>query len=101
MIGYSDGGFTDISPNPAILFHYESHLNPTIRRTTHPNQDKFQPYRLGIAKSIQGLAHELDDRGSIPSRGSEGNFSLHHLVQTGSGAQPASYPMGTGVLSPA
>jgi hypothetical protein len=24
-----------------------------------------------------------------------GNFSLHHRVQTGSGALPASYPMGT------
>jgi hypothetical protein len=26
-----------------------------------------------------------------------GNFSLHHCVQNGSGAHPASYPMGTGV----
>jgi hypothetical protein len=25
-----------------------------------------------------------------------GNFSLRHHVQTGSGAHPASYPMGTG-----
>jgi hypothetical protein len=25
-----------------------------------------------------------------------GNFSLHHRLQTGSGAHPASYPMGTG-----
>jgi uncharacterized protein (DUF2336 family) len=24
-----------------------------------------------------------------------GNFSLHHLVQNGSGVHPASYPMGT------
>jgi hypothetical protein len=24
-----------------------------------------------------------------------GNFSLHHRVQTGAGAHPASYPMGT------
>jgi hypothetical protein len=24
-----------------------------------------------------------------------GNFSLHHRIQTGSGAHPASYPMGT------
>jgi hypothetical protein len=28
-----------------------------------------------------------------------GNFSLLHRVQTGSGAQPASCPMGTGALS--
>jgi hypothetical protein len=31
--------------------------------------------------------------GSSPGRA--GNFSLHHRVQTGSGAHPASYPMGT------
>jgi hypothetical protein len=29
-----------------------------------------------------------------------GNFSLHHRVQTGSGAHPASYPMGTGCSFP-
>jgi hypothetical protein len=28
-----------------------------------------------------------------------GKFSLHHRVQTGSGAHPASYPMGNGALS--
>jgi hypothetical protein len=28
-----------------------------------------------------------------------GNFSLHHRVQNGSGAHPASYSMGTGALS--
>jgi hypothetical protein len=36
----------------------------------------------------------MDDRVSIPGRA--WNFSLHHRVQTGSGARPASYPMGTG-----
>jgi hypothetical protein len=29
-----------------------------------------------------------------------GNFSLHHRVQTGSGAHPASYPTGTGGTFP-
>jgi hypothetical protein len=29
-----------------------------------------------------------------------GNFSLRHHVQTGSGAHPASYPMGTGSSFP-
>jgi hypothetical protein len=44
-----------------------------------------------------GLGYGLDDRGSrvrFPV-GTE-NFSLHHRVQKGSGAYPASYPMGTG-----
>jgi hypothetical protein len=42
------------------------------------------------------LGYGLDDRGSrvrFPARA--GNFSLHHRVQNGSGAHPASYPMGT------
>jgi hypothetical protein len=41
-----------------------------------------------------GLSYELDDRG-FESRQGAGIFSLHHRVQTGSGAYPASYPMGT------
>jgi hypothetical protein len=43
------------------------------------------------------LGYELDDRGTrvrFPTWG--GNFSLHHRVQNGSGAHPASYPVGTG-----
>jgi hypothetical protein len=40
-------------------------------------------------------AYGLDDRGSrarFPA--SAGNFSLHHHVQNGSGAHPASHPVG-------
>jgi hypothetical protein len=38
----------------------------------------------------------LDDRGSrIRFPAGAGNFSLHHRVQNGSGAHPASYPAGT------
>jgi hypothetical protein len=37
------------------------------------------------------------DRGSIPGLGK--GFSSSLCVQTGSGVHPASYPMGTGVLS--
>jgi hypothetical protein len=40
----------------------------------------------------------LDDRGVRVLAGA-GNFALHHRLQTGSGAHPASYPMGTGSLS--
>jgi hypothetical protein len=43
------------------------------------------------------LGYGMDDRGSrfrFPA--GVGNFSLHHrCVQNGSGAHPASYPMGT------
>jgi hypothetical protein len=46
---------------------------------------------VGIA-----LGYGMDDRGSrVRFRAEAGNFSLHHRVQTGSGAHPPSYPMGT------
>jgi hypothetical protein len=46
---------------------------------------------VGIA-----LGYGLDDRGSrVRFPAGAGNFSLHHRVQNGTGAHPASYPMGT------
>jgi hypothetical protein len=42
------------------------------------------------------LGYGLDDRGSrVRFPTGDRNFSLHHRVQNGSGAHPASYPMGT------
>jgi hypothetical protein len=40
----------------------------------------------------------LDDRGSIPGRAED--FSSSSCVQTGAGAHPATYPMGTGCPFP-
>jgi hypothetical protein len=46
---------------------------------------------VGIA-----LGYGLNDRGSrIRFPAGAGNLSLHHRVQNGSGAHPASYPVGT------
>jgi hypothetical protein len=46
---------------------------------------------VGIA-----LGYGLDDRGSrVRFPAEAGNSSLHHRVQDGPGAHPASYPMGT------
>jgi hypothetical protein len=42
------------------------------------------------------LGYGLDDRGSrVRFPAGAGNFSLHHRVQNGFGAHPASYTMGT------
>jgi hypothetical protein len=42
------------------------------------------------------LGYGLDDLSSrVRFPAGAGNFSLHHRVQTGSGDNPASYPMGT------
>jgi hypothetical protein len=47
------------------------------------------------------LGYRLDDRGSrIRFPAGTGNFSLHHRFQNGSGAHPASYPMGARVSFP-
>jgi hypothetical protein len=43
------------------------------------------------------MRNRLDNRGSrVRFLAETGNISLHHRVQNGSGAHPASYPMGTG-----
>jgi hypothetical protein len=42
----------------------------------------------------------MDDRDSIPGLINDEILVLHHSVQTGSGAHPASYPMGTVVKRP-
>jgi hypothetical protein len=55
------------------------------------NYMKSRDSSLGIA-----LDYGLDDRGSgVRFPAGAGNFSLYHRFQNGSGAQPASYSMGT------
>jgi hypothetical protein len=59
---------------------------------TFYNRTKDRDSPVGIA-----LGYSLDDRGStfwLPA--GAGNFSLHHRIQNGSGAHPASYPMSIG-----
>jgi hypothetical protein len=52
---------------------------------------KYNDVSVGIA-----LGYGPDDRGSrVRFPVGAGNFSLHRRVQNGSGAHPASYPMGT------
>jgi hypothetical protein len=51
-----------------------------------------------INSSTVGIAldYGLDDRGSgVRFLAGAGNFSLHHRLQNGSGAHPASCPIGT------
>jgi hypothetical protein len=52
---------------------------------------KIRDSSVGIA-----LGYGLDERGSrVRFPAGAGNFSLHHRVRNGSGAHPASYPIGT------
>jgi hypothetical protein len=59
------------------------------------------PTSARFAKSCDSSVHivlgcGLDDRGSrVRLPAGAGHFSLHHHVQNGSGAHPASYPLGT------
>jgi hypothetical protein len=49
-----------------------------------------------VDSAILNTTYGLDDRGTrVQFPAGAGNFSLHHRVQNGSGAHPASYPMGT------
>jgi hypothetical protein len=50
---------------------------------------------------VYRLGYGLDNWGSrIQFLMRAGNFSLHHCMQNGSGAHPASYPMGARVSFP-
>jgi hypothetical protein len=52
--------------------------------------------RSRYSSLAMALGYELDDRGSrVRFPEGAGNFSLHRRVQNGSGAHPASYPMGS------
>jgi hypothetical protein len=55
---------------------------------------------VGSCDSTDSIVTRLqaDNRGLIPGRVIA--FSLFHHVQTCAGSYPASYPMGTGSLSP-
>jgi hypothetical protein len=55
----------------------------------HRDKFTFTDSSVGIA-----LGYGLNDRGSrVRFPAGAGNFSLHHSVQNGSGAHPASYPI--------
>jgi hypothetical protein len=70
--------------DPAILTRGE-------KSPLYPLDRKSRDSPVGIE-----LGHGLDDRGSrVRFPAGAGNVSLHHRVQNGSEAHPASYPMGT------
>jgi hypothetical protein len=70
---------SEVDSHPSVLFTF-------VRRAIRSRDSS-----VGIA-----LGYGLDDRGSrVRFPAEAGNFSLHHRVQNGSGAHPASYPMGT------
>jgi hypothetical protein len=87
---------------------------PTFRRTLLPPSSGSQPRRPRFESSPPSplerscdssvgiaLGYGLDDRGSsVRFPAGAGNFSLHPRVQNGSGAHPASYPMGSRVSFP-
>jgi hypothetical protein len=73
---------------PYYYYYYYYYYVFTIARRNISN--KRRDSSVGIA-----LGYGLDDRGCrVRFPAGAGNFSLYHLVQNGSGAQPAYYLMG-------
>jgi hypothetical protein len=69
--------------------YFETHVRPHSHTTCFIMKDIIK--HIGIT-----LGYGLDDRGSrVRFPAEAGSFSLHHRVQNGPGAHPASYPMGT------
>jgi hypothetical protein len=69
------------------------HIQITISKTEWVYELRFFYVERGSSVSIV-YDYGLDDRGSIPVGGR--GFSSTPCAQTGSGAHPASYPVGTG-----
>jgi hypothetical protein len=78
---------------------------PTIGQYTDPFESGLHPHiHVFMSRDSSvciAIGYGLNGRGSgIPFPAGAGNFSLHHSVQTGSGAHPASYLMCTGGCFP-
>jgi hypothetical protein len=73
------------------LSYMHACMHAYIHTYIHTYVRKSRDSSVGLA-----LGYGLDDRGSrfrFPA--GTGNFSLHHRIQNGSGAHPASYPVRT------
>jgi hypothetical protein len=80
-----------INTKEILSFQQESNSRFNDIHKCETTLNLFPDSSVGIA-----LGYGLDDRGSrIRLPAGAGNFSLHHRIQNGSGAHPASYPMGT------
>jgi hypothetical protein len=105
------GAFTSINLTPAGILIIHNYLLPTPKIRTYsglsiskigqclskhssspqPSAGESRDRSVDIA-----LGYGLDDRGSgVRFPAGARNFSLHHRVQNGSEAHPASYPTGT------
>jgi hypothetical protein len=83
------------------LMKYNVHNRDDATSPFDPKRSKLNSVHIFATNSSKMdfnifLPYGLDDLGSgVRFPAGAGNFSLHHRVQNGSGAHPASYPMGT------
>jgi hypothetical protein len=69
---------------------------PSRNKTTNPWTSCLVIQKSRDSSVGTALGYGLENRGSgVRFSAGAGNFSLNHRVQNGSGAHPASYPMGT------
>jgi hypothetical protein len=74
-------------------------LNALFLRESHSSEYLAKTLNEARITRWYSADYGLDDQG-VPLPVGAGNFSLHRRVQTGSGAHPASYPIGTGSSFP-
>jgi hypothetical protein len=88
-----------IPPLPTYVFVVWCSVNPRDKFTfliSHPDTTCVTDVVFIRMTTQISLGYGLDDRGSrVRFPALVGNFCLHHRVQNGSGAHPASYPVGT------
>jgi hypothetical protein len=83
---------------PEIIVYYNYTINKVANIVKNINVSKicimYKDWQDSSGSTAMGYG--LDGQGLIPFR----DKSFLHSIQTSSGAHPASYPVGTGVLSP-
>jgi hypothetical protein len=75
-------------------------MNPNFNYYQNSELHNYSKCTVGDSSIGIALGYGLDNRGlRVRFQAGAVKFSLHYRVQNGSGAHPASYPMGTRALS--
>jgi hypothetical protein len=95
--GYPDWGFKKFYPVPSVKFWNENSIRPwSFPSIPFPIHYSSIYLAFRSRDSLVDIATGYD-RGEREFESRQGkNFSLLHIVQTGSGVHPTSYKMGTG-----
>jgi len=96
-VGVSNALFVILHPSLVLMFIYHTCKSSVTKQITlHRVKSSFPCILINIHQIKKKKKSRLDDWVlGFNSWWGAGNFSLHNRIQNGSGANPASYQMGT------